>query len=101
MIEGEIVLQNISGQSIVIPATRSTSIAGKVRSAKAKSILHATVAFTEYRPFDMVVRNSQDRVIIIDKDIVLKPGGVFRVPLAMDSRALSPSSPTSSSKSQT
>ena len=33
MIEGEIVLQNISGQTIVIPATRSTSIAGKIRSA--------------------------------------------------------------------
>ncbi len=94
MIEGEIVIQNISGQTVVIPATRSTSIVGQTSSAEAKSVLHATVAFTEYRPFDMVIRNSQDRMIIIDNDINLKPGGVFRVPISIDSRALDPSSPT-------
>lgn len=94
VIEGELVLQNISGKKVIIPSTRRTTVNGRKKTAEARSIFHTTVAFTEYSPFDLVVRNSQDKMIIIDKDIALAPGAVFSLPLSIDSTDLDPAAAT-------
>ncbi|MEE9392201.1 MAG: hypothetical protein V3W41_06825 [Planctomycetota bacterium] len=84
IIKGEVVLENISGREVFIPATSEVQ-SGDGRGALATgTFFHRKVTYHEFVPSNTVIMETDTANIRVDEDIRLAPGESFRIPIELD-----------------
>lgn len=88
VIEGDVVLMNISTERLVVPGAEDSPIGGE--TVQSLTLLRTNVHYREWLPdYSMVDRHSTLNYVV-DQPITLESGEVRRFPLVIDTMAINP-----------
>lgn len=90
VLEGEIVLMNVSAKRLVIPASKLMSAMGQEEQSESETTFRSTMTYREYVPSNTLITNKDVKNIRVDEDIVLDRGETYRIPIAVETLRTNP-----------
>ncbi len=97
IIEGEIIIMNISDEELTIPAKvevsaprNSDEALEAQKTATSQTMVRSEMTYREYLPSNTLVTNRRTRNFFVPKDIRLKKGETHRIPVTINTRDFNP-----------
>lgn len=90
VLEGEIVLMNVSSQTLVIPASKLMRAMGQEEESESNTTFRWTMTYREFVPSNTLITNKDVKNVSVDEDIVLRRGESHRIPIAVETMRTNP-----------
>lgn len=90
VLEGEIVLMNVSAERLVIPASKMMKALGQEQATESSTTFRSTMTYREFVPSNTLITNKDVKNINVDEDVVLGRGESYRIPIAVETIRTNP-----------